>query len=208
MGHPERLPVFPRQFDELGIPAPAGLDEEIASLEALTRVGPRVFSPGDICPDNNLLTDEGFRVLDFQSAGYHSAHLDVAYVSMPFATCWCVFRMPADVAARVEDAYWSTLTGGSVTDADRAGIRMATAAWTLDLVRYLLPPAMQADAPMHRTRRPVPSKRQVIRYRLGMVRDELSAAGEFPAIAEACERLLVATEGWGVADVGVYPAFA
>lgn len=204
----ERLPVFSRQFDELGIEAPAGLGEEIASLEALTRVGPRVFSPGDICPDNNLLTDEGFRVLDFQSAGYHSAYLDVAYVSMPFATCWCVFRMPADIAARVEHAYWSELTGGDLTDADRAGIRTATAAWTLDLVRYLLPPAVQADAPLHRTRRPVPTKRQIIRYRLETARDQLSAAGELPAVAEACGRLLDFTERWETPDLGPYPAFA
>ncbi|MEV0646477.1 hypothetical protein AB0I28_14560 [Phytomonospora sp. NPDC050363] len=204
----ERLPGFAVELAALGIPVPPGLHDDLAAIGALTRVGPRVFSPGDICPDNNLLTDAGLRVVDFEGAGYHSAYLDSAYVTMPFATCWCAFGMPGEVAAEVESAYWTELTGAGPTEADRAGIRLAVAAWTLDLTRFLLPKAAAADGPMHPARRPIGTKRQVLRHRWRLAGELLSAAGELPAVAEACGALLRFSEGWGTSELGVYPAFA
>ncbi|HEY1174693.1 MAG TPA: hypothetical protein VGF17_00925 [Phytomonospora sp.] len=204
----ERLPKSVDLFDLVGLSPPAGLDEEIAALGEVVRGGPRVFSPGDICPDNNLLTDQGLRVIDFEGAGFHSAYLDAAYVTMPFATCWCVFRLPAEVAERVEHAYWTELTGAEPTAAHRAGTRAAVAVWTLDMLSYLLPRSVDADGPMHPKRRPIATKRQVMRHRLGMAVALLSEAGEFPAVAEACARLLAYTDRWETPALGLYPAFA
>jgi hypothetical protein len=72
--------------------------------------GYQVFSPGDICPDNNLVTAAGIRFVDFESAEFHSVFLDAAYLRMPFSTCWCVLRMPPALAPAGESAYRREVT--------------------------------------------------------------------------------------------------
>lgn len=202
----EMVPAVRKAVADAGITAPDGWDEDLAALAALRELGPRVFSPGDICPDNNLLTDQGFRVIDFEGAGYHSAYLDAAYVTMPFATCWCVYRLPEGVAESVLGTYWREITGAAPTEADRAGIRLAQAAWTLDMGRYLLPNTAAGDRPMHRTRK-VASQREILRYRMRSLRDVLAVHGELPAIRKVCEDVLAYGDGWGTAELGLYPAY-
>lgn len=83
----------------LGLAPPPGLQDDLDKVLAAT--APQrypVFSPGDICPDNTLLTGHGLQLVDFEGAGYHSVFLDAAYLRMPFATCWCVFRLLAELA--------------------------------------------------------------------------------------------------------------
>lgn len=59
--------AFSLKLAELGLSVPAGLDDEIAGINRLLVADThRVFSPGDICPDNNLLTPDGLRMLDFE----------------------------------------------------------------------------------------------------------------------------------------------
>ncbi|MEV0234639.1 hypothetical protein [Nonomuraea sp. NPDC050786] len=191
---------------------PAGLDGELAALEALGERYP-VFSPGDICPDNNLLTADGLRVLDFESAGYHSAFLEAAYVRMPFATCWCVFRLPPRVEAEIEDVYRKEVLAVHPELADdelwEAGVRHAVAAWTIFLTGIFMARARERDEPMHATRTPVPSRRQLLRYRWSRLLDELDRGGdEFPAVREAVQACLESTAEWDVAELPHYPAFA
>jgi hypothetical protein len=57
---------------------PAGLRADLDAVAALDRDEFRVFSPGDICPDNNLLTPQGLRPIDFEGAGFHSVFLDAS----------------------------------------------------------------------------------------------------------------------------------
>ncbi|MFI7697884.1 hypothetical protein [Nonomuraea sp. NPDC049480] len=190
---------------------PAGLDGELTALEASNERYP-VFSPGDICPDNNLLTADGLHVLDFESAGYHSAFLEAAYVRMPFATCWCVFRLPEGVEAEIEDAYRKEVVAVHPELADdelwEAGVRQAVATWTIHMTWVLLPGARKQDQPMHPTRTPVPSKRQLLRYRWGRLLDELDQGGdEFPAVREVVRAWLEETAEWDVAELPRYPAF-
>jgi hypothetical protein len=96
----DSVTAFPGTLAEFGVSAPEGLASDLAEVIELTSATDHlVFSPGDICPDNNILTDDGLRVLDFEAAGYHSVFLDAAYATMPFASCWCVFRLPPGLAA-------------------------------------------------------------------------------------------------------------
>ncbi|GAA4511277.1 hypothetical protein GCM10023096_17590 [Nonomuraea ferruginea] len=188
---------------------PAGLDAELAALEADQERFP-VFSPGDICPDNNLLTAGGMRVLDFERAGYHSAFLDAAYVRMPFATCWCVFRLPPGQAAEIEDAYREEVVVVHPELADdglwAAGVRQAVATWTMFMTWAMLPGARERDRPTHSTRTPVPSRRQLLRHRWGYLLEHLDA-GEFPAVQEAVRACLETTAHWEVAELPYYPAY-
>jgi hypothetical protein len=78
------------------ITLPAGLADDLAAVAGIVAPGSyEVFSPGDICPDNNLLTSSGLRFIDYESAEFHSVYLDAAYLRMPFSTCWCVSGCPA-----------------------------------------------------------------------------------------------------------------
>jgi hypothetical protein len=196
-------------MDEVSIPP--GLSAEVAFVADTIFGHPfPVFSPGDICPDNNLRTGAGIRFLDFESADVYSAFLDAAYLRMPFSTCWCVFRLPADLAAQAESAYRHEVTRIHPGLADDAvwqpGVRRAAAAWTLWTMTWLLPRAIDGDELML----PgfvSPPRRQLMRHRWQVLAADLDGAGDLPAVAELCRGLLAATEHWQVAELPLYPAF-
>ncbi|WP_219471152.1 phosphotransferase [Nonomuraea rhizosphaerae] len=227
-------------FDRIGDPAdwlpvvPDGLREEIGAVAESMRRYP-VFSPGDICPDNNLLTPGGFRVLDFEGAGFHSAFLDAAYTRMPFATCWCVFRLPAEVSQEIEAVYRGEVVRLYPDLADdflwARGVRHAVATWTMFMTAMVLPRARAEDRPMHRTRPSVPTWRQILRHRWRYLLAELDGGespvlgggelpvlgggelpvlggGELPVLGGVVRELLRETAGWDVAELPGYPAFS
>ena len=45
-----------------------------------------IFSPADACPDNNQVTPDGVRLLDFEFAGCYSLFIDAACTVTPFPT--------------------------------------------------------------------------------------------------------------------------
>lgn len=197
-----------------GVKVPAALSAELAVVADAIATQPfPVFSPGDICPDNNLITGAGIRFLDFESAAVYSAFLDAAYLRMPFSTCWCVFRLPAGLAAQAESVYREEVTHIHAELADdavwQAGVRLAVAAWTLWTMTWLLPRVIADDEPM------VPGivsplRRQLMRHRWQVLAAELDEAGDLPALpalAELCRGLLAATEHWQAPELPLYPAF-
>ena len=195
----------------IGVSPPAGLSAELAQVaSAVESDRHAVFSPGDICPDNNLLTPDGIRFIDFEEAGYHSVFLDAAYIRMPFSTCWCVFRFPAELSAAAEGAYrseaclvWPELADDTVW---QPGMRLAVAAWTLSSTSWLLRRALEADVPMNPGAES-PHTRQLMRYRWQALADELEPAGELPAVAALMRSLLAATTDWRAPELPLYPAF-
>lgn len=195
-----------------GVPAPAGLDADLADVASVAAVpGPYpVFSPGDLCPDNVFIDGAGVRFFDFESAGFGSVFLDAAYIRMPFSTCWCVFRFPASLAAAAESAYraevsavWPELADESVW---QSGTRRAVACWTLSSMWWLLRRALAADAPLNPVAVASPRTRQLMRYRWQVLAGELESAGELPALAGLMRALLAATEHWQAAELPLYPA--
>ncbi|WP_254897702.1 hypothetical protein [Kitasatospora sp. NA04385] len=200
--------AFLELLTECGLTAPPGLADELAAVG--TAGGERYpgFSPGDTCPDNNLITGEGLRLIDFEAAGYQSVFLTAAYCRMPFSSCWCVYRLPAGLARRIEESYRSEVVAPYPDLADDAlwedGMARAAVVWTVDSTVHLLRRALPGDGPMHRTRRPVPTRRQVLRHRWTSA---LDLAG-YPAFT-ATVRLLLAelAAGWEVPALPGYPAF-
>jgi hypothetical protein len=82
-------------------------------------------------------------------------------------------------------------------------MRQAIAAWTVDATVRMLPRAAE-DGPLHRTRRPAPTRRQVLRYRW----ETASTMEEFPALAETMRLLLrEVAAGWEVPPLPGYPSF-
>ena len=86
----------------------------------------------------------------------------------------------------------------------RTGLTSGAAAWAVHATVALLDRVVDHDQPMHPTRQPVPSMRQLLRFRWTM----LTGQDELPALAELGRRLLTVTDDWHVAELGVYPAFA
>jgi hypothetical protein len=194
----------------LGMAAPAGLEADLADAVTVLDSGYQVFSPGDICPDNNLITADGVRFVDFESAGFHSVFLDAAYLRMPFSSCWCVLRMPAWLTAAGEKAYRAEVAavfGDLKSDAVwEAGLLRAMAAWTLHAMSYLLDRAVRSEESMNEPVAAAPGRRQLLRYRWQMLADALSAADEMPALRELMSGLLAATEHWQAPGLPLYPA--
>jgi hypothetical protein len=207
-----RILQIPALLGELSIPAPPGLAGDLADVAAIVRPGqPEVFSPGDICPDNNLFTAGGVRFVDFESAEFHSVFLDAAYLRMPFSTCWCVFRLPDRVGRAAEGTYRDLVCRifPDLASDDRwlPGIRRATAAWTLHAMTYLLDRSMAADKSMIDDGRAAPTARQLLHYRWRQLVAELEPAGELEALCAMARELLAATEQWQVPELPPYPAF-
>ncbi len=206
-----RICEIPALLAELSVEAPPGLEDDLAEVATILRPGRyEVFSPGDICPDNNLLTDAGVLFVDYESAEYHSAFLDAAYLRMPFSTCWCVFRLPGGLARSAESVYrhlvcriYPDLASDAVW---QPGLRRATAAWTLHAMTYLLDRSVIADRPMTDDGRAAPTARQLLRYRWQRLLAELEPTCELAALRALADRLLVATQVWQVPGLPLYPA--
>ena len=202
--------TFTTTLIALQVDPPDGLATDLTTVAALD--GPQVFSPGDICPDNNILTDAGLRVLDFEGAGYGPVFLDAAYTRMPFSTCWCVYRLPEGIRDRLETSYRTEVRTACPELADDAGWRhgllLATAWWTIDIVNHLGTKSAVRDGSMHPAWAGAPTARQLLRYRWQHPLTELDTAHALPALADTARRLLAATESWATTPLPLYPAFA
>jgi hypothetical protein len=207
----ESIPRVADRAALLGVTAPAGLAADLAEVASSVQPGEfAVFSPGDMCPDNNLLTPAGVRLLDFESAGLYPVFMDAAYIRMPFSTCWCVFRLPAELSQAAEARYraavssvWSELADDAVW---QPGMRRAIAAWTMNSMGWLLRRSLEGDPPLDEVRTS-PRARQLIRHRWQVLAGELEAADDLPALAAFARALLAATAAWQVAELPLYPAF-
>jgi hypothetical protein len=194
-----------------GVAAPDGLAAELAEVAAAVASGDYlVFSPGDICPDNSLLTSGGVRFVDFEDSGYHPVFLDAAYLRMPFSTCWCAFQLPAWLRDAAEERYRAQVTRIWPRLADdgtwQRGVRRAVAAWSLNSMWWLLGRALAGDDSLEPGAAAAPRARQLMRHRWQVLAGELEAGGEFPAIAAMARALLAATSGWPADELPLYPA--
>ncbi|MGJ6967448.1 hypothetical protein ACSDR0_36570 [Streptosporangium sp. G11] len=198
---------FPSALAGIGVEAPPELAGELERIATTGADEYLAFTPGDTCPDNNLLTPDGLRLIDFESACYQPVFMTAAYCRMPFATCWCVFTLPAGLAERIEETYRAEVVEAYpelVRDEIwQPGIRRAVALWTVYMTADLIPRVAE-DRPAHRFRRPVPTLRQLLRYRW----ETASTLEEFPAFSETMRLLLrEVAGGWDVPPLPGYPAF-
>jgi hypothetical protein len=221
---PRRIGEIPGLLTSLSFAVPDGLDQDLEVVAELARSRElEVFSPGDICPDNNLMTVGGVRFIDFENADFHSVFLDAAYLRMPFSTCWCVFALPGGLAGEAESAYRTLVSAVCGELADDAvwsrGLRLASAAWTLHAMTYLLdrsvgpggdprtPSSVEGDASVNPDASCAPTKRQLLHYRWRALADELDRAGELPVIGALLHQLLAETGLWQAPELPLYPAF-
>jgi hypothetical protein len=123
-----------RLLPRLGVrPAAAALDE----LRELRVGGPAALTPGDTCPDNNVLGPDGCTLIDFEWAEFRPVAWDAAYLRVPWPTCWCCWTLPAPVAERALDR-WRAAVGPLPPDF-AAELDRATLAWAFVSLGFFLP---------------------------------------------------------------------
>ena len=231
--HTEILSSLRASAAEIGLPFPAGAENEIVEVaQVLASPGPfDALSVSDTCPDNHRYfphpagsrrsssggdggssTSGGhLRFFDFEFSSFRHALIDAAYVWMPFPTCWCVNRLPDGLPERLEAAYRRALVSGCPEAAEDTPFTRGLAAACV----YWLADSFASDVMgLHRT---LDEDRQwgisTTRQRHPLRADNTAAVceryGWFPTIAELARRFAAhLRERWGeAADMPLYPAF-
>jgi hypothetical protein len=98
--------------ERLGIPAPDAVREQVTqALEQSRSAGFRAFSPVELSPDNNLVTGEGVRFLDFEYGCVRSALVDAAHLRLPFAAWPDALALPAGMSEAMVAAWRAEVVG-------------------------------------------------------------------------------------------------
>lgn len=71
----------------------------------------RAFSPVDLWPDNNLVTSDGVRFLDFERGRVRSALVDAAHLRVPFVTSPDALALPAGMSEAMVAAWRAEVAG-------------------------------------------------------------------------------------------------
>ena len=165
------------------------------------------ISPSDACPDDNVLTPDGLMIVDFEGAQWRHIAWDLAYLTVPWPTCWCSWRMPADVSERALERYRHAVEDVLPyvrTAQFRSDLAAAALGWAMVTVAHLLHDATGDDPPPHNPDKLTPRRRALIEHRL----DRARRAGEDSALARLAGRLRgVLVERWGELPLGYAPAF-
>ncbi|HEY3470567.1 MAG TPA: phosphotransferase, partial [Amycolatopsis sp.] len=98
--------------ERLGIPTPDAVRTQVAeALEQSRSAGFRAFSPVELSPDNNLVTGEGVRFLDFEYGRVRSALVDAAHLRLPFASWPDALALPAGMSEAMIAAWRAEVVG-------------------------------------------------------------------------------------------------
>lgn len=110
-------------------------DLEIVALEVADPGPLLAIAHGDPCPDNtSVLADGSVALFDFEWGSRSSAMLDVAYLHLPFPSCWCANEIPAALVAEAERAYRDEF---DCTDSSFAGgLAAAAVAWCVTTISW------------------------------------------------------------------------
>jgi hypothetical protein len=93
----ERLPGI--LHDVLGVETSSAVFEQVIAAAARVQAGRfRAFSPVDLSPENNLVTGNGVRFLDFEHGCVRNALIDVAHLRVPFAFWQGALGLPAGMS--------------------------------------------------------------------------------------------------------------
>lgn len=205
--------VYPQAIDTIRstdfpslLPVRDGALEEISHLRELAGpTGQSVFSFGDMCPDNNVQTNRGLRFFDLEGAGYVDPALDLAYLTVPFPSCWCSYDLPKKVEARVVDRYCSKTFAPETT---KAALHRAEMFYLIFLLAWRLPRALSSESVKGHPDRPSPESRQVVAHRIERVSTNPASQAEFPAFTSWISDISAALKGqWGEVVLPMAPAY-
>jgi hypothetical protein len=204
----DAMRVLDRACGSLGVAVPGGAFDEVRELyHRLGADGAAALTPADACPDDNVAVDGGLVIVDYENAQWRHVAWDVAYLRVPWPTCWCSWRLPDDVADAAVAAY-RRIAGASFPEvADAAFERDVEAAgigWSLTSAMLFLDHALGNEQPLSGRYLRAPTRRAMIMHRL----ERAGRSSELPAAAELAGRLAeVLRAQWGAVRLDYAPAF-
>jgi hypothetical protein len=188
-------------------------EQAVAALCALPgRIGgPVALSPADTCPDNNIETADGLVLLDFESATTRPVAWDLAYLVVPWPSCWCAWRLPESLAADAL-ATWQEASG---LEASTVDIGRAVVGWALITTGWFLGGALDGVPGMGRGDRQGPPRQALLLHRLGLLTGDV--ASPLAPVADLVDPVLrdLATQiratlvdRWGEQELPLPPALS
>jgi hypothetical protein len=193
-----------RLGDALGVTAPSDAPDRLRALLP-ARQAP-ALTPSDASPDNNTRTDSGLALLDFEGAQIRHVAWDVAYLQVPWPSCWCSWRMPDRVGAAALARYRAVCSMPYVRGvAFQRDLRRAVVGWALVSTSWFSANALGADPDPLDERIVAPTRRAMILHRLGEAARERALE---PGLARWAGRLRRAfVDRWGEVPLDHAPAF-
>ncbi|MGH3359752.1 MAG: hypothetical protein ACRDO7_13200 [Nocardioidaceae bacterium] len=195
------------QLGALGLTPPSGSLDLLRGLgEVLGVDGRAALSPADACPDNNIRRRHGLALIDFEAAEYRHIAWDVAYLLVPWPSCWSSWRLPDRVAttafARYRRQVAPTLPYVG-TEEFVHDVRLAVLGWTIATTPWFLPRALTGGTQI--SVRPAPNRRAMILHRLSLSTN-LGGPGPLIKLAQTLKQDL--RKRWGREErLALAPAF-
>jgi hypothetical protein len=164
-----------------GLEVPTEVDDELEALGAgLGGESWAALSPGDTCPDNNVLTGPRLALVDFEEAAFRHVAWDLACVRVPWPSCWCAWGIPEPVASAALGRYFTAMEGTAI-GADRATldrtVHRATLAWALISASWFLPSGLLRNDTMGPPELAAPPRRATVLERFRLVADAAESLG-------------------------------
>jgi thiamine kinase-like enzyme len=193
-----------------------GIQPEHHWLHDLNAIEETINHPGeflayihaDACPDNVLDTDEGLRLIDFETGRFGHALMDAAYSRMMFPSCWCANRLPHTIVQQIEDTYRTILSQRCLAAQDdrnfEAALVKVCGFWLLYTLTRHLESALKKDSNWG-----IATNRQRILARLEAFVTTAQTFHQLPALCGTVSRLLDRLQQrWrGTPSLPNYPAF-
>jgi len=203
--------LLDRHCAALGVATPPGTADQLRELAERVTSGPTALSPHDTCPDNCVAVGDELALVDFEGAQWRNVAWDLAYLVVPWPTCWCCWRLAEPAADAAVAAYRESAAQAfpevATAEFDR-DLEAAVLGWALESAALLIEPTL-AGEDRHSgdpdRDRPAPPRRSVLLHRL----DRASAVSVFPALAELTSRLAAdLRDRWGAQPaLPLAPAF-
>jgi hypothetical protein len=207
----ESVASLDSRADRTGLRVPPGLRDEAAELlRRLSDPGRSALSPADACPDNNVRDSSGTLILvDFEGAAFRHVAWDVSYLTVPWPSCWCCWRLPAEVASEALDRYRRTVRPvlpWADSDGFRRAVDRAAVAWAVITTSWFLARALDGDPPMTEGDA-APSRRAFLLHRLELAIPRADADGLPVTAATLAEWHESLSSRWGPVALLPAPAF-
>lgn len=204
--------VLPQTLSALATDHDLPVAENLTGLlgevqEPLNRAERHVVTPGDTCPDNNLIVGDTVRLLDFEFAEVRHPAWDLAYLRVPWPTCWCAWQIPpepGDAALATYRKSAAELLPWVAEPGFESDLIAATLLWSLVSSSMYLPGALDPEADSEAAAKR-PGRRTMVLSRLA-----LASRLEGPPALTAYAGQLAAelSRRWGPHPLAAAPAFA
>lgn len=205
------LVTTPNAIEDSGLAVPPELHEELTAMAA-TLADPAwgVLSQGDACPDNNIITPAGLYLVDFEEAAFRHLAWDLAYLRVPWPSCWCAWNLPAASAEAATTHYLRALsdpTAGASPATLEDAVKVATLAFALIAAAWFLPSALQRDDTLGTPDLPAPSRRAAVLHRFTLAADTADSLGYQTTATAARSWADTLRQRWGPRTLPPNPAF-